>query len=192
MKVERNDQRAKYYLFGKNRLHKICALFGMLFISICLQPNFALAEREKIVLDFDDNHYRAGNGKKATLLLKHELRRQYPWLKVKNFELRKVVLVAKSKRGHGTAQLLVGNNASYPERINGFPDQFRDNRGYSFDRVPFRNPSRASDGRWQIVLQGNLVVRKVILVLDDHDYRFTNRMYSWDWHSHRGKRMHRW
>lgn len=192
MKVEKNDQTAKWYLFGRNHLHKICALLGMFFISICLQPDFALAGREKIVLDFGDNYYRAGHGKTATLLLKHELRRQYPWLKIRNLELRKVVLIAKSKRGHGTARLLVGNNASYPERINGFPDQFHDNRGYSFDRVPFHNPSRASDGRWQIELQGNLVVRKVFLVLDDHDYRFNNRMYSWDWHSHRGKRMHRW
>jgi hypothetical protein len=192
MKVERNDQTAKWYLLEKSSFLKMCALFGILVISICLLPNFALAEREKIVLDFDDNYYHAGKGKTATLLLKHELRRQYPRLKVKNFKLRKVVLVAKSKRGHGTAQLLVGNNASHPERINGFPAQYHDNRGYSFDRVPFHNPSRASDGRWQIVLQGNLVVRKVILVLDDHGYRSTNRMYSWDWHSQGGKRMHRW
>jgi hypothetical protein len=192
MKVKKNDQTAKWYLLEKSSFFKKCVFFGILVISTCLLPNFALAEREKIVLDFDDSYYHAGKGKTATLLLKHELRRQYPRLKVKNFKLRKVVLVAKSKWGHGTAQLLVGNNASHPERINGFPAQYHDNRGYSFDRVPFHNPSRASDGRWQIALQGNLVVRKVILVLDDHDYRFTNRMYSWDWHSQRGKRMHRW
>jgi len=192
MKVERNDQTAKWYLLEKSYLLNLVALFGILVISICLLPNFAFAGRERIALDFDDRHYQARNDKTATLFLKRELRRQYPWLKVKNFELRKVVLVAKSKRGHGRAQFLVGNNASHPERINGLPDQYHDNRGYSFDRVQFRNPSKASEGRWQIDLQGNLVVRRVILVLDDHKHRPANQMYSWQWHSHRGQRMHRW
>jgi hypothetical protein len=111
-------------------------------------------------LDYGGQHLQGQN----TLTLKNEMRNQYPGVRLQRFKLKKVVLVAKSKHGGGSAKLLVGGNSSYEKNVPGHPSEFFSN--YDFTRVPFRNPSYASQGRWQIKLRGNIKVKKVIVKLE--------------------------
>lgn len=192
MKVEKSYRKTGSDVLKTRSLTKVWLFYGILFISFCFIPHLVFAASEKFVLDFNNSYYHGRNRETTTLFLKRTLKQQYPWLRVKNLSLRKAVLIAKSRGGRGRAQLLVGNNASRPERVGGIPSQYHDNRAYSFDRVAFRNPSVDSDGRWQIDLQGNLVVSRVVLIMDDNRRYYNNRRYSMDRHKHRGRHIYRW
>ena len=120
------------------------------------------AERERFVLDFGDSHFR-GN---PTLFLKRELLNQYPGINIADYRLRRVVLVAKTKAGHGSAQLRVGPELSPQYRVNGAPRSFHSYHPESFDRIRIRNPFYDSWGPWQLFLQGNFKVRKIVLVVE--------------------------
>lgn len=120
------------------------------------------AERERFVLDFGDSHFR-GN---PTLFLKRELLNQYPRINIADYRLRRVVLVAKTKVGHGSAQLRVGPEVSPHYRVDGAPRDFHSYHPRSFDRVRIRNPFHDSWGPWQLFLKGNFKVRKIVLVVE--------------------------
>jgi hypothetical protein len=96
-----------------------------------------------------------------TIFLKQELKKQFPRLNVAKWDLKRVVLVAKSKKGQGKAYLQVGRFDSRVEFIDGNRHDFQD-RGY-FHRIPFEAP-RKDKGNWQIHLKGNVKVKKVVVV----------------------------
>lgn len=130
----------------------------------------AWAAKDRFVLDYNASQLRSHRGEPATLLLKKALREQYPWVTIDELELRRVVLIAKSRHGRGEAQLRVGHRATDRYRVTGGPERFRNDRR-SFDRVLFRNPSSDSNGPWQIDLFGDFVVNKVVLEVDHRQYR---------------------
>lgn len=134
-------------------------------------PAWVMALQERFVLDFNDSHIRSHKGEGATIFLKKSLKEQYPWVQVSDLKLKKVVLVAKSKQGRGGADLRVGKRATDMYEVGGRPRSFHNNDRGSFDRVKFGNPSHSSKGRWQLGLRGNLIVRKVVLVVDNHRKR---------------------
>lgn len=117
-------------------------------------------QRERLQLPVHE-HLRGHN----ILKLKQRLKQQYPGIAPRNMELIAVKLVAKSKRGRGQATLLVGQDASYPETIGGTPYDFHDDSRYTFDRIRMQNPAYDSQGKWQIELQGNIKVKKVVLIV---------------------------
>lgn len=165
----------------KKACRTIWLLLGIVLLAATSLSSVAHAGRERIVLDFDDSYYHATKGETATLFLKRELRQQYPGLRFRESDLRKVVLIAKSKKGRGKAHLRVGQNRSRSVRVDGRPNQFHDNRRHSFDRIKLHNPSHNSSGPWQIKLNGNFVVRKVVLILDNYDYPDHRGWYSWNY-----------
>ena len=140
----------------------------------CLLPMNVYAAKQRYVLDFGDSHLRAGRGEVTTLFLKKTLKLQYPWVDLRRVDLRKVVLIAKSKKGRGHAQLRIGNRWSPRYRVDGNPYSFRFFERYTFDRIHFRFPSANDHGVWQIDLKGNFIVRKVVLVVDDRSWRHNN------------------
>ncbi len=156
-------------------------------LMIFLVPFNAMASRERFVLYFNDSHIRGHNGDSATLFLKKSLKQQYPRADISNMDLRKVVLVAKSKMGKGGAQLRVGNRATTAYKVDGHPRSFQNYRPHSFDRISFQNPSNNSRGPWQVDLKGNFIVRKVVLEVDDHSRsrhhrlskRHNRQMFRW-------------
>ena len=162
----------------KNR--KLSILRSLLFAILMLFciPAWVMASQERFVLDFNDSHIRGHKGEAATIYLKRSLKEQYPWVQVSDLELKKVVLVAKSKKGRGGAGLRVGKWATDMCEVGGSPRVFRDNRKNSFDRVKFRNPSHNSRGPWQLGLRGNFIVRKVVLIVDNHRKR--DHYSRWD------------
>ncbi|KJR99360.1 MAG: hypothetical protein VR65_16415 [Desulfobulbaceae bacterium BRH_c16a] len=139
----------------------------------------AMAARERFVLDYNESTVRSHRGEPATLFLKKALKDQYPSVNVADLELRRVVLIAKSRRGQGSAQLRVGNRQTEAYQVDGRPGRFRDDRRDIFDRTHFTNPSYDSRGVWQIDLHGNFVVDKVVLEVDDRSRRHHNaRRYN--------------
>jgi hypothetical protein len=140
------------------------------FLLICLFPLNAMASRERYVLYFNDSNIRGHKGEAATLFLKKCLKQQYPYANIANMDLRKVVLLAKSKKGKGTVSLRVGNRVSSMYQVDGNPRSFKNKRRESFDKVKFHNPSNNSRGPWQVSLDGNFIVRKVVLEVEDHSW----------------------
>jgi hypothetical protein len=122
-------------------------------------------ERKRVVLEMYDQKFRGNN----IIALKREIKDQYPRMKLRKFSLKAVNLVAKTRRGHGTATLLVGQQASRSKTVAGSRHEFHSNRPYTYDRVRLRNPSNSSQGRWQIELQGAFKVKKVVVVLERKD-----------------------
>ena len=117
----------------------------------------------EISLDLDDAHIKGQN----VILLKRALRDQYPGLDLEGQSLSQVLVMAKSRHGHGKAALRVANWRSSSQTIGGVPRDFRDPSTDTYYVHAFDNVSADSWGRWQLELQGNFKVRKVILVLDD-------------------------
>ena len=152
------------------------------FIAILLLltlPLSVMASKERYVLDFNDSHIRGHRGEAATIYLKKSLKAQYPWLHVADLELKKVVLVAKSKRGNGGVELRVGKWTTDRCQVGGDPWLFQDDSTYTYDKIRFRNPSRSSQGPWQIHLRGNFKVSKVIVVVKKQRQR--NYYGHWDY-----------
>jgi len=137
-------------------------LASAIFILL-LVPISAAAAAERYVLRFDDLQLQGYRHKPATIFLKMALHQQYPSADLKELRLERVILVGKTKHGNGNVRLRVGNNSSQPYRVDGGPGAFWTSKRWSFDRVVMENPSRRSQGPWQIDLRGNFVVRKVVL-----------------------------
>lgn len=152
---------------NNSRLWSLC-IAVLLLLTL---PMIAMASGERYVLDFNDSHIRGYKGEAATIYLKKSLKAQYPWLRISDLELQKVVLVAKSKRGHGGAELRVGKWTTGRYEVSGEPWLFQDERNYTYDKIRFRNPSRNSNGPWQIHLRGNFKVRKVVVVVNQNRHR---------------------
>jgi len=148
-----------------------CVILFFLFAF----PMNVMAAKEKYVLDFGDQFMNGTRGDSATLYLKKALRNQYPGIDVTDFRLLKVVLLAKTKKGRGVAQLRVGPEVSEFYRVAGRPRGFRHNNRDSFDRISIENPYNNSRGPWQLNLQGKFKVRKVILIVEERK----RRHYGW-------------
>ena len=162
---------------SKRRIWLSRSLPVTILMLFCV-PAVVMASQERFVLDFNDSHIRGHQGKSATIFLKKSLKEQYPWVKVKDVELKKVILVAKSKRGRGGAGLRVGKRTTDMYEVGGRPRFFHDSDRNSFDRVKIWNPSHNSRGPWQLGLHGNFIVRKIVLFVDNHRKR--DEYSRWD------------
>ena len=127
------------------------------------RPIYRPERAEKFELRF--NRERVFRGEN-TVFLKRRLRNQHG-INLRRYNLKAVVLVAKSKHGRGTGSLVVGDTSTYEEVIDGVPYEFRARGG--FDRVRFRNPKRNSRGPWQLNLRGKIKIKKIIVKLMKKD-----------------------
>lgn len=103
-----------------------------------------------------------------TIMLRQELRREHG-IRAADYELKKVILVAKTQAGRGTALLSVGGRNTYDQTVAGTPRDFRSDDPRTFEEIEFFNPRRdgSSEGEWQIHLQGNFKIKRVVLVLEE-------------------------
>lgn len=153
---------------------KVC----IVLLSLLLMPAVSFAAKQRYVLEFGDTYIRSYNREPATIFLKRTLKEQYPEANIRNMDLRKVVLVAKTKKGRGGAELRVGQKRTDNYRVYGTPWEFHDQHRFTFDRVRFHNPSYNSRGPWQIDLWGRFVVRKIVLVVEEQgDFRPHRKKY---------------
>jgi len=124
----------------------------VLFLFFLL-PLPAMAERQRIVLDFTDSHMQSRRGEQAAIFLKKELIRQYPGINVSDLLLHKVILTGTSEKGKGLAQLRVGPNSSGVYQVG--------------RQMELANPFRQSWGPWQLLLNGDVKIRKVVLEVEN-------------------------
>jgi hypothetical protein len=143
---------------------------GILVALTCLflLPAVASAERLRLQINMGDKVFQTGRNQTAVLPLKRLLRQQHPGINFKKMELKRVILVAKSKGGNGLANLRVGNKVSRERSVNGQPQDFNRRSAATFDKVRFFNPAGRSSDKWQLQLKGKVKVRKVIVVAEDH------------------------
>lgn len=146
-------------------MNYLLSIFSTIFFGLATAQSSAAAER--IELDLHDAHFRGSN----TIHIKHELNRQYPYLGPRNLELKSVRLVAKTGHGRGWASLRVGPWFSERRRVLGNPRDFNHHRPRTFDLVDFYNDSYDSRGPWQLNLNGDFIVRKVVLTVERDRYR---------------------
>lgn len=114
--------------------------------------------KQKIELQLYDQQFK----QKSAIPLKQLIKQQFPGLPFQSQQLAKVVLVAKSKQGGAQAALQVGQADTRVQIIDGNPFDFQ--KPNKYQRYTFKNPALQSTGAWKIQLQGNVKVRKVVIV----------------------------
>ena len=116
---------------------------------------------QRVVLDYAGMHTQTNKGGVDRLALKRKMRDM--GMEPNDFELVAASLVAKSRRGRATAVLRVGGDFAAQQTIAGQPSTFQSPG--QFNTLRFTNPSNTSDGRWQILLNGNIKIKQVVLEL---------------------------
>lgn len=122
--------------------------------------NNAQNNNRRIVIDMNHAHYR-GQGQK--IFLKRMIQQKHPRIRLQNFNLQRVRLRAKSKHGRGTAVLLVGQRSQDRANIPGRPRNFR--RPGNYHPVVLQSFGNRDRGAWQVELNGNIKVNRVVVVL---------------------------
>lgn len=161
----KKKQQIDYENQSKEREMKISSMKSFIVIAATLFASSSFAnQNRRVVLEMGQGgeHYRG----QQTLPLKGMIKAQHPNIRLDRFDLLKVRVVGKSKRGNGTATLTVGQRASHPVYLNGNRDDFHVNAPYTWDRHVIHNPKNNSNGPWQIQLQGNIKIKRIVAVLD--------------------------
>lgn len=117
------------------------------------------AQIKRLQLPYYGEQMRGQN----TLYLKQRINNAYPGINLRQAELEKVILVAKTKHGGGKVALRVGPNVGYDMRVGGDPYDFNE-RGHYY-RVRMENYD-GSRGAWQLKLRGNFKIKKVVVVIN--------------------------
>ena len=133
----------------------IASLITILFSLPAMAGDFYM-------LDIGDKHMKSGQGQ-DTIRIKRQLRLQYPGIELQNVDLLSVMMVAKTRKGQGKARLLVGQNGTAKQVFGGNVATFKSTGEKTFDRHLFLNPKNNSNGRWQMKLQGNFIVRQIVV-----------------------------
>lgn len=134
----------------------------MLVGFMVMMAAFATQAAERFPIRFGGEQMRGSN----TIMLRQELRRTHG-VRAADYRLEKVVLVAKTKAGRGSAYLSVGGRETYDQTIDGRPRDFHTEDRYTYDRYEFYNPQRrGSDGAWQLHLQGNFKIKRVVVFME--------------------------
>jgi hypothetical protein len=98
--------------------------------------------------------------------LKRKLKQIRPNLDLTKADLKKVLVKAKSKAGYGTALVKEGQFYSRQKTIDkSFKHQGFHKPG-GFSEVILRTPREMEQVRWQLVLNGNIKVKKIDVTMD--------------------------
>lgn len=130
-------------------------------VDVDLDFNFRQPARQQVKrfeLRPDQFMYRGQN----TLRIMQMLNQEYPRRNFQNFDIKAVVLFAKSARGFGEATLIKGRDyVSSPETIPGNRYDFR-NYG-NFHRIALKVPQRAHGRRLQVDLRGRIKIDRIVV-----------------------------
>jgi hypothetical protein len=141
---------------------KIITLFAMLLSSA--------AFGQRIVLNMDDEHFTG----RSVIHLKQEIRDHLGIRpgQLDDLELEEVTLIAKSRQGNGEGRLRIGQDETRWMDIDDGRGNFNDDDLDSYDRIDFENPNSNNNSRgvWQIHLQGNIKVKRIVLQFDDGNH----------------------
>jgi hypothetical protein len=131
---------------------------------------------ERVRIQLAQEHFKGQN----TIFLKREIKQQNPYLNLQDMSIDKVVLVAKSKQGGGTAGLEIAGSIVDRTTIAGNPYDFHDRHRSTFTRTTLTPRGGQAQGPWQIELQGNIKIANVIVFLKEKMVR--SRFLTLDMH----------
>ena len=96
--------------------------------------------------------------------LKRLLRQHYSLERddLSKFEIRRVEVLAKSRRGKGIIKLVAGEMDLSESIVDGNPYDWETAADYTFYKTQLFNNSD-SQGRWQLLLKGHIKVRKIVV-----------------------------
>lgn len=141
---------------------------GLMLSLGMLGSSFAVANHDigngqgqRFVLPFHDQIFRG----QSQIPLKLKLKQLYPRLNLRNAKLQSVRLVAKSRFGHGRAQLITGHQTSFAKNVPGNNYDFHSRAPYTYARIDFFAGQRQTAGAWKIALQGLIKVKRVVVTL---------------------------
>ena len=143
-------------MFKMNTMKKM-ALTAMALAAIATN---AAPEKKRITLKFNHEQFK----QESVIKLKREIKKLHPNMDFSKFDLKRVVLLAKSKKGKAEAYLKIGQYESAVESIDGNQFDFSSNQGYS--PVVFQSFSENDNGVWQIHMKGNIKVKRINLVAE--------------------------
>ncbi|MFN7728333.1 MAG: DUF3011 domain-containing protein [Bdellovibrio sp.] len=118
------------------------------------------AAREDFVLQMGNQEFNGA----STIRLKMLLQEQYG-IRANDYELVGVRMVAKSQFGRGSARLTVGDWSSHSQRIDGHPATWNDSHPRTYARLDFGNESWRQNGPWQLQLNGNIKIQRIVVSL---------------------------
>ncbi|MBC85711.1 MAG: hypothetical protein CL677_00920 [Bdellovibrionaceae bacterium] len=120
--------------------------------------------RERVRLEL--NQTLRGN---QQIGLKRELRQQ-TGMRASDFKLEAVRVIAKSKQGNGTVELLIDGMSQDLKGLSGNAREFDSDLPRTFDRVLLENHARgrANDGPWKLETRGNVKIKAIVLLLEDN------------------------
>jgi hypothetical protein len=125
-----------------------------------------LNPRVRVALNYKDLHIRTGQGDDGTLKLRAKAQQQQG-IDSRNYKLLGAVVFAKSKRGGAKVHLKVGQAATAAAKIKGNPGAFAGSADADYHQIRLNNPKNNSQGPWQVEVQGNVKVQKVVLILEE-------------------------
>ena len=99
----------------------------------------------------------------STIFLKKELKNEFPGIDINQKKIKSIVLLVKTKQGAGRVSLRVGDSVTMSETVHGNPYDFQSSRSYTYDKVELHNPSYSSRGPWQVNLNGNFKIEKIVV-----------------------------
>lgn len=117
-----------------------------------------------VVIPFYGREF-GGRFQKDLIHLRQEIR-QKTGLMARDYDLKSVKLLAKSRAGRGEAKLIVGGVSSYQENVGrGYYGDFYSSHPTSYDQIYMFNPAYSSNGPWMIELFGMIKVHEVVVTL---------------------------
>jgi hypothetical protein len=138
-------------------------VMGITLLATVLLAPSALALTQKLDIDTRGMHLKGHE----TLKLKRMLRGQLSPQMRDGYKLQSVKMMAKSKKGHGDVTLSVGDRETYPQVIQGSPQEFRsDHQGFHAVRLLAPRARGPQEGqRWQLHVHGNVKVKSISTVI---------------------------
>ncbi len=150
-------------------MKKTWSLVTALFI-IFLIPQIGSTETKRLVIKYHDREIQALN-RQATINIKRELQRTYPHLNINSYNLKKVVVMTKSRDGYGTVQLGVNKKRGKAARVKGHRSDFHKGDKFNFDKIELSNPGKKSNGNWSLHFNGRFKVRKIMVAVEEKPYK---------------------
>lgn len=125
------------------------------------------AGRVRLELVLRDQEFISAQGQ-DTVPLKALINRQHGRIDLQNYDLKRVAVFAKSRAGQGQISLVTGQDISQAQRIAGNPRDYRVDGQY-YSRYVFTSPGLEARGVWQLKLQGNIKIDRIVVVVQEID-----------------------
>lgn len=119
----------------------------------------------RLELNLHEQEFNSRQGE-DTIALKALIQRQYGHLPLERMDLKKVIVLAKSQAGRAQMSLLTGHEMSGAQTIAGNHHAYH-RRGVGFQRYIFQSRGLEGRGVWQLKIQGNVKVARIMIVLGE-------------------------